>query len=175
MSDKAETSKPNTLHPVNTVTDIQKKVRVLDEKTVTYSAWVKLFHLHARGYDWIYGTLSDKLLDRVLELESTALEAWNRVKALFQNNKGARMAALTTQFVTLQLSAMPDLESYCQKLKSIADQLNDLGRSVNEQALVLQLVRGLPSELDAIGTIINNSIPSWDKACDMLDHEQRRI
>ncbi|XP_076933176.1 uncharacterized protein LOC143598987 [Bidens hawaiensis] len=114
MSDKAETSKPNTLHPVYTVTDIQKKVRALDEKTVTYSAWVKLFHLHARGYDvldhingtlpppktdpsydqwmkidaivlqWIYGTLSDKLLDRVLEHESTALEAWNRVKACFK-------------------------------------------------------------------------------------------
>ncbi|XP_022003294.1 uncharacterized protein LOC110900732 [Helianthus annuus] len=120
MGDKIESStkQPQSapLHPVYTVTDIQKKVRVLDGSKVTYSAWVKLFQLHARGYEvldhitkepppkedptyeqwakidaivlqWIYCTLSEDYLLRVLEAESTALEAWNRVKAIFLNNK----------------------------------------------------------------------------------------
>lgn len=77
------------LHPIYTVSNIQHKVRILDGSKVTYSAWVKLFQLHARGYrvvhhidgtpppaktdqtyahwakinahvlQWIYGTVSD--------------------------------------------------------------------------------------------------------------------
>ncbi|XP_074298644.1 uncharacterized protein LOC141629564 [Silene latifolia] len=97
-------SKP-TLHPVYTVTNIQHKVRVLDGAKVSYASWVNLFTLRARGYKvlnhiddtpappktdpqhdswceidahvlkWIYGTMSDELLPRVLEPESTAQEA----------------------------------------------------------------------------------------------------
>ncbi|XP_021996404.1 uncharacterized protein LOC110893617 [Helianthus annuus] len=147
MSDKdtdtSNTAKPPvTLHPVYTVTDIQKKVRILDGTKVMYSAWVELFNLHARGYEvldhitseppakddpsyaqwmkidaivlqWIYSTLSEEYLLRVLEEPSTALQVWNRVKAIFHNNKGPRCAALQTRFVILKLSSMPSLEAYC--------------------------------------------------------------
>ncbi|XP_076886284.1 uncharacterized protein LOC143536099 [Bidens hawaiensis] len=105
--------KPTTLHPVYTVTNIQNKVHVLDGKTFTYSSWVKLFKLHAKGYkvmshingtdppaatdpafaawseidaivlQWIYGTLHVDILNRVLEAESTAYEAWQRLAAIF--------------------------------------------------------------------------------------------
>lgn len=71
---------------------------------------------------------------RVLKLESTTLEAWNRVKYLFQNNKGARLAAIQQQFNNLKLSDMPDLESYCQKLKELGDQLRDLGNPVTKES-----------------------------------------
>ncbi|XP_022024034.1 uncharacterized protein LOC110924319 [Helianthus annuus] len=122
MADKAEastntTKPPVPLHPVFTVTDIMKQVRILDGINVTYSAWVKLFKLYARGYEvivhintepppeddptyarwikidavmlqWIYSTLSEDYLLRVLEEPSTTLQAWNWVKDLFHNNKG---------------------------------------------------------------------------------------
>ncbi|XP_022014316.1 uncharacterized protein LOC110913804 [Helianthus annuus] len=167
MGDKVESSlakQQNPLHPVYTVTDIQKKIRVLDGSKVTYSAWVKLFQLHARGYEvldhitsepppetdptydqwkkidaivlqWIYSTLSDEYLLRVLESDSTALQAWNRVKAIFHNNKGPRCAALQTKFVNLKLSACASLEAYCQTLRDLAAQLDDVGSPVNEQSL----------------------------------------
>ncbi|XP_022003988.1 uncharacterized protein LOC110901469 [Helianthus annuus] len=202
-SDSTTTNQPIPLHPVYTVTDIQKKVRMLDGSKVTYSAWVKLFHLHARGYEvldhitsepppkddpnhaqwmkidaivlqWIYSTLSEDYLLRVLESESTALQAWNRVKAIFHNNKGPRCAALQTKFVNLKLSACPSLEAYCQTLRDLAAQLDDVGSPVNEQSLVLQLVRGLPREYDTIGSIINREIPSWNEACEMLRGDQER-
>ncbi|KAL9231223.1 hypothetical protein vseg_006477 [Gypsophila vaccaria] len=96
------------IHPVYTVTDITRKVRVLDGTKVSYASWVSLFTLHARGYkvldhidgtpppaptdptfaawleidahvlQWIYGTLSDEYLPRVLDTEnnSTAQQAW---------------------------------------------------------------------------------------------------
>ncbi|KAI3725566.1 hypothetical protein L1987_65356 [Smallanthus sonchifolius] len=192
------------LHPVYTVTDIQKKVRVLDGIKVSYSSWVKLFHLHARGYkvldhidgtkppaqddptheswteidaivlQWIYGTLSDELLVRVLVPDSTALDAWNRIKNLFLNNKGSRAAALEHSFTNLKLTAMPSLDAYCQKLKELADQLSDVDSPVSDSRLVLQLVRGLPREFDNIGTYLNQSMPTWETACSMLQLEAQR-
>ena len=53
MSEKLEASSTvvaKTLHPVYTVANIQHKVRVLDGLKVSYSSWVKLFQLHAKGY-----------------------------------------------------------------------------------------------------------------------------
>ena len=117
MSDKENANKANPRHHVYTVTNIQNKVRILDGTKVTYSTWVKLFQLHARGYKvlghidgmkplektdpkyeawveidsivhrWIYNTLSEDLMSKVLEEECTSLEAWNRIKSIFLNNK----------------------------------------------------------------------------------------
>ncbi|KAJ0530331.1 hypothetical protein HanHA89_Chr10g0388581 [Helianthus annuus] len=209
MNDKTDNTNTNTttqtapLHPVYTVIDITKKVRVLDGSTVTYSAWVKLFNLHARGYEvldhitaeppskedptyalwmkidavvlqWIYSTLSADYLLRVLEEPSTALQDWNRVKNIFHNNKGPRCAALQSRFVNLKLSSVSSLEAYCQTLRDLAAQLDDVGSPVNEQTLVLQLVRGLPREYDTISSIINLELPSWNEACEMLRGDMER-
>ncbi|XP_074296691.1 uncharacterized protein LOC141627145 [Silene latifolia] len=170
-------SKSN-LHPVFTVTNIQNKVRVLDGTKVTYATWVRLFRLHAEGYDvldhidetpapaktdasygawkkidahvlqWIYGTLSDELLPRVLEDESTARAAWLRVQYIFNNNKGARAAALESEFNSLRLESMPSLEAYCTRLRELAGMLKDVDAAVTDRRLVIQLVRGLPRYSD---------------------------
>ncbi|XP_074318428.1 uncharacterized protein LOC141655238 [Silene latifolia] len=192
------------LHPVYSVTNIQHKVRVLDGVKVPYSSWVKLFKLHARGYkvfhhidgtrkpsetdstyeewceidshvlQWIYGTLNDDLLSRVLEDESTAYEAWIRVKNIFTNNKGARAVALEAEFSSLKLESMPSLEAYCQRLKEIASQLKDVDAAVTDQRLVLQLVRGLTTGYDTTAAYINQTLPTFDNAVSMLELEQRR-
>ena len=94
MADKPETR--SSLHPAYTVTNIQQRIRVLDSVKLSYHSWVRLFRLLAEGFDvldhidgtpapieiddeypawkkldaivlqWIYGTLSDDLFDRVL-------------------------------------------------------------------------------------------------------------
>ncbi|KAL4574806.1 hypothetical protein LXL04_021644 [Taraxacum kok-saghyz] len=196
-------AKPS-LHPVYTVTNIQTKVRVLDGVKVTYSSWVKLFKLHARGYkvsdhidgtpapattspdyaqwgeidaivlQWIYGSISDDILSRVLGDDTTAHQAWERVKNLFLNNKGSRAAALEHEFTTLTLRSMNSLEDYCQKLKDLADQLKDVDSPVSENRLVLQLVRGFPSEFDTTAAYINQTLPDWNTAQSMLQLERNR-
>ncbi|XP_074300210.1 uncharacterized protein LOC141631439 [Silene latifolia] len=155
------------LHPVFTVTNIQHKVRVLDGTKVTYASWVRLIKLHVRGYkvlshidgtpapaetdasyelwcevdahvlQWIYGTLSDDLLPRVLEDESTARAAWVRVENIFNNNKGARAAALESEFNALCLGNMPSLEAYCQGLRELVGMLKDVDAPVTERRLVI--------------------------------------
>lgn len=54
---------------------------------------------------------------------------------------------------------MPSLKDYCQRLKDLSDQLNDVDCSVKDKQLVLQLVRGLPTEYDPVGAYINQTLP----------------
>ncbi|XP_076920853.1 uncharacterized protein LOC143582100 [Bidens hawaiensis] len=136
----------------------------------SYEEWYKI---NAIVLQWIYETLEDDLLVRILVPESTALQAWNHLKEIFLNNKGARAAALELEFKNLTLKSMPSLEAYCQKQKTLGDQLTDVDCPVNDTRLVLQLVHGLPTEYDAVGSIINQTFPTWEEACHMLHSEQQ--
>lgn len=180
------TNDPKPLHPVYSVANIQNKIRTLDGVKVTYSSWVKLFKLHAHGYDvlkhtdgstppvktdatyeswskidaivlqWIYGSLSDELLARVLDTDATTQQAWNRIQDIFLNNKSSRAAALEHQFINLTLASCSSMDEYQQKLKDLTEQLNDVDHTVPESPLVLQMVRGLPQEYDTVASIIQN-------------------
>nr|XP_043625600.1 uncharacterized protein LOC122597025 [Erigeron canadensis] len=204
--DKIETSgsNPHSLHPVYTVTNIQHKVRVLDGSKVTYSSWVKLFQLNARGYkvldhidgslppeetdpnmtswleidaivlQWIYSTVSDDLLVRILETESTALEAWNRLEKKFLNNKGPRAAALEKAFTNLTLKSMSSLRDYCQKPREISALLADVDQPVSDNRLIIQHVSGLPPEYDVVAAQLHKDLPPWEEAINLLDAEERR-
>ncbi|XP_035845187.1 uncharacterized protein LOC110933263 [Helianthus annuus] len=120
---------------------------------------------------WIYGTLSDDLLAKVLQPQSTAHQAWTRIEGIFLNNKGARAATLEEEFTNLTLQSVSSLEAYFQRLKENSDQLAAVDCPVTEKRLVLKLVRGLPTEYDMTGALINQTLPSWSEACDMLLRE----
>ncbi|KAL9239242.1 hypothetical protein vseg_013582 [Gypsophila vaccaria] len=192
------------LHPVYTVTNIQHKVRVLYGVKVSYATWVNLFTLHAREYkllnhiddtpaptntdpsyeawceidayvlQWIYDTLSDELLPRVLEPDSTAQAAWNRVKNIFLISKDARAASLESEFHKLKLSNFPSFDAYFQRLRELSGQLKDVDAEVTDQRLVLQLVRGLPKEYDTVVAYINQTMPTFGTARSMIELENHR-
>ncbi|XP_076928415.1 uncharacterized protein LOC143592364 [Bidens hawaiensis] len=197
--------KSQSLHPVYTVTNIQNKVRVLDGIEVSYPTWVKLFMLHATGYNvvdhidgspapekntpeygswkkidavvlqWIYSTFSNDLLVRVLEDQSTAYEAWIRVKTLFLNNKGPRAMALQHELTNITLASMPNLEAYCQKIRELSDQLAAVDCPLSNTQRILHLVNGLPREYDTTASILNQNLPPWEQAVEQLQAEARRI
>ncbi|XP_074266400.1 uncharacterized protein LOC141589667 [Silene latifolia] len=204
VDDENSTSQKPSLHTVYTVTNIQNKVCVLDGAKVSYASWVNLFTLHGRGYkvlnhiddtpspaktdplydawyeidahvlQWIYGTMSDDLLPRILEPDSTAQEAWNRVNDIFLNNKGARAASLENEFHTLKLGKFPSFDAYCQRLRGLSGQLKDVGAAISDQRLVLQLVRGLPKEYDTVAAYINQTMPNFETVCSMIELENHR-
>lgn len=67
------------IHPVYTVTNIQNKVRILDGTKVTYTSWVRLFKLHARGYkvlSHIDGTTTPP------KETDPSYEAWSEIDAI---------------------------------------------------------------------------------------------
>ncbi|XP_076955203.1 uncharacterized protein LOC143629945 [Bidens hawaiensis] len=201
-SSSSSTNTPHTdkqpLHPAYTVTNINNKIRTLDGKKVKYSAWVKLFKLHARAYkvlhhidgtdapakidptffvwseidalilQWIYSTLSDVLLARVLDIEITARAAWTKIQEIFLNNKQARSVTLETKFTYTTLSSCASFDEYCQTLRYLAEQLADVDQPVSESRLVIQMICGLLVEFDTIAAIINEKKPTWITARGIL-------
>ncbi|XP_021990826.1 uncharacterized protein LOC110887555 [Helianthus annuus] len=190
-----------SLHPAYSVSNIQSKIRTLDGTKVSYTSWVKLFKFHAIAYkvlnhidgsphpkttdpeheawkeldalvsQWNYSTLSDDLLTRVLDTDATAHDTWLKLEKIFLSNKQAKAAALETRFVNLTLASCSSVDDYCQQLKELANQLADVDKPVNDQRLVLQLVRGHSPEFDTTAQLIHSQKADWDLARTMLHDE----
>ncbi|XP_022019534.1 uncharacterized protein LOC110919570 [Helianthus annuus] len=139
-----------------------------DSADLQYQSWKELDALVSQ---WIYSTISDDLLTRVLDTDATARTTWLKLEKIFLSNKQAKVVALESRFVNLTLEQCNSVDDYCQQLKSLADQLQDVDQSVTESRLVLKLVCGLPSEFDTTTALINNQKADWDLARSMLHDE----
>ncbi|GKC38125.1 hypothetical protein Tco_1050509 [Tanacetum coccineum] len=81
---------------------------------------------------WIILTLSPSLQRRFIKINpKTALSAWEKVEALFQENKRIRTVALKGELRMIQMDNLT-AEEYFSKIDSIITLLNDLGSDVNE-------------------------------------------
>ncbi|KAJ0570713.1 hypothetical protein HanHA300_Chr05g0181261 [Helianthus annuus] len=72
------------------------------------------------------------------------------------------------------MASCSSMNEYFQRMKDLAEQLNDVGHPVSESRLVLQMVTGLPQEYDTVASFITQADKSWDDAREMIDREQRR-
>ncbi|RAL45463.1 hypothetical protein DM860_014852 [Cuscuta australis] len=97
---------------------------------------------------WILSTITDEVSDLVISTTTTAAELWRVIHALFHDNKHARAMQLEHQFRTTIKGSMT-MATYCQTLRNIADWLDDVDAPVSESQLVLQMLRGLPDDLQA--------------------------
>ncbi|XP_021740100.1 heavy metal-associated isoprenylated plant protein 6-like [Chenopodium quinoa] len=102
------------------------------------------------------------------------MEAWNRLRDIFQDNENSRAVALEQEFSTTLMEDFPNASSYCQRLKSLADQLKNVGALVSNSRMVLQLVGGLAKAYGGVGTLIrqSNPLPPFYKARSMLILEE---
>lgn len=104
----------------------------MDIETVQYSNLTELFENHALTYNvhahintailrptdlddsmwrrldgavkqWIYYTISTDLLQTILTKGSTALETWNRLQDIFQDNKKSRVIYLENIFTSISI------------------------------------------------------------------------
>ncbi|XP_019238366.1 PREDICTED: keratin, type I cytoskeletal 9-like [Nicotiana attenuata] len=115
--------------------------------------------LDATVLSWIYATISNDLLHTIIEPDATAMEAWNRLRDIFQDNKNSRVVTLEAEFSTTKMENFPNASAYCQRLKSLADQLKNVGAPVSDSRLVTQLVSGLTRAYRGVGTVIRQSDP----------------
>ncbi|XP_056698303.1 uncharacterized protein [Spinacia oleracea] len=53
---------------------------------------------------WIYGTISNDILNTIIEQEDKAADAWKRLEDLFQDNKAARAIHLERVFLMSMLT-----------------------------------------------------------------------
>ncbi|XP_076905708.1 uncharacterized protein LOC143561533 [Bidens hawaiensis] len=108
---------------------------------------------------WIYGTISQDLLNTILKKDTTAHAAWTALESLFNDNKATRAVYLKTKFANTRLDNFANMHAYCQELKVISDQLANVDAPVTEEDLVIQLVTGLNEQYEGIGMIIQNTVP----------------
>ncbi|CAL9219800.1 unnamed protein product [Arabidopsis halleri] len=68
---------------------------------------------------WIYGTISESILDTVLKKNATARDLWLSIERLFRDNKEARALQLENDLRTMVIGDL-SVHDYCAKLKTTA-------------------------------------------------------
>ncbi|XP_071715035.1 uncharacterized protein [Rutidosis leptorrhynchoides] len=94
----------------------------------------------------------------------------------FSRHKNTRALYLQRQFTNIKLDNFPNVTAYYQELKSISDQLGNVGDKVSDPRMVLQLITGLNANFDTIGTQLSyiTPLPSIYQARSMLLLEESR-
>ncbi|XP_060202422.1 uncharacterized protein LOC132630838 [Lycium barbarum] len=140
------------------------------EKIAAKALWERLDDIVRK---WIYGKISNDLLNTIIHLEDTAAEAWNCLVHLFQDNKSARALALDAKFTNTKLVNFPNMKAYYTRLKVLADNLANVGHKVSDERLVLRLLRGLSEEYKHFRTMVQHRtpLPSFEVVRSMLDLE----
>nr|XP_051207432.1 uncharacterized protein LOC127323307 [Lolium perenne] len=107
---------------------------------------------------WLYGSISDEILDIIMAEDQTAQEAWALITNLFLDNQMTRAVYLEAEFRAVVQGDL-SITAYCHRLKSLSDALRDVGTPVTDQALVLNCLRGLNPRFADITTIVTMQSP----------------
>ncbi|XP_071704542.1 uncharacterized protein [Rutidosis leptorrhynchoides] len=136
-----------TYDKVYTVTSISHLIPIkLDLSKLNYPHWSKLFSVHYEGFEvgkfittaptpeelasatwrksdavvqtWIYSTISESLLERLLNSNSTsAFQAWSFLQKIFQDNKRSKTLELTAELCNVTIGDQTVEESFIQSTK----------------------------------------------------------
>lgn len=106
----------------------------------------------------LYASVSEDILGIIMTPNALARAVWTSIQNLFQDNKQARALNLEAEFRNLAQGDM-SIMLYAQKLKSYADALADIGQPVNDETLVLTLLRGLSENYRPMATVIKTKDP----------------
>ncbi|XP_074292099.1 uncharacterized protein LOC141618946 [Silene latifolia] len=142
-----------------------------DDSVPDLKQWTRL---DAIVKQWIFTTISQDLLLTILQPGATAKTLWDRIHDLFRDNKHTRAVSLERQFSSTKIDNFSNASAYCQALKTIADQLVNVGSPVSNDRLVLQLVAGLNEGYKGVATIIQHRdpLPEFYTARSMLILEE---
>jgi len=87
---------------------------------------------------------------------STAKEAWDALKNIFEARNNARLLQLMHELRNLKKGGDENIIKYTSHAKGIRQELAMLGNQVDENTLVLQVLSGLHAEYDMIRTVLEN-------------------
>ncbi|XP_066358175.1 uncharacterized protein [Miscanthus floridulus] len=118
---------------------------------------------------WLYGTIVNDLVDVVMERGATARATWLTIETQFLGNRETRALYLDAQFRNFVQGDL-SITDYCWCFKSMVDVLGDLGETVFDRTLVLNIICGLNEKFASVGHDIRRSrpLPSFLEARDYL-------
>ncbi|XP_071680476.1 uncharacterized protein [Lolium perenne] len=125
---------------------------------------------------WLYGSISDEILDIIMGEEQTAQEAWLLITNLFLDNQMTRAVHLDAEFRAMVQGDL-SITAYCHRLKALSDALRDVGSPVTDQVLVLNCLRGLNPRFADITTIVTmqNPLPSFAQTRSLLTLRETQL
>lgn len=134
-------------------------------------------HLDAIVLQWIYGTIFTDFLHTIIEGNYTAKLAWDRLFDIFFDNKNSRALYLEQEFSRGTMEQFPDAPSYCQHIKSLSDQLSNVGALVSNERMVHQFVSDLSDAYATVGSQLRHSdtLPHFYKARSMTVLEETTL
>lgn len=81
---------------------------------------------------------------------STAFEAWEALRKIFEPRSRPRILQLKKQIVSIQLESEESMTSYLNRLKTCSDSLKEAGHEVRDDDLVYAMLSGLPESYEGI-------------------------
>ncbi|XP_055831120.1 uncharacterized protein LOC129900220 [Solanum dulcamara] len=102
------------------------------------------------------------------------MEAWNCLRDIFHDNKHSRAVTLEYDFIYVNITDFSNVSTYCQHLKSLADQLKNIGSLVANDRLVLPLISRFTEPYQGVATLISQRdlLPQFYQARSMLTLEK---
>jgi hypothetical protein len=155
-------------------TDEKEKAAYEKTKAEDLALWKRL---DAVVLQWIYATVSSDILTSILVDDDSAEHAWKSVADLFHDNKNSRAMYLNKEFTNTNLADFSTTNAYCNRLKSLADQLANVGDPVNDHSMVLKMLQGLTEQYSNFVTVMQNkkTLPTFATARSKLALEETTL
>ena len=106
---------------------------------------------------WLHSTISADLAEAVMGRDGSARAAWLAIEAQFLGNRETHALHLDAQFRHFCQGDL-SITDYC-RIKSMADDLADLGEPVTDRTLVLNVIRNLNENFTDIGRHLRRERP----------------
>uniref|UniRef100_A0A5K0WJW0 Retrotransposon Copia-like N-terminal domain-containing protein n=1 Tax=Nymphaea colorata TaxID=210225 RepID=A0A5K0WJW0_9MAGN len=130
--------------------------------------WKKLDRL-LRG--WITGTLTEDVLGLVVGLETTQ-QVWKTLEEAYALDSQERECCLLQKLHTHKKKNM-NISDYIQIFKSTCDELQAIGKSVNDHTKVFLLLNGLGSKYESfITSMLKPPISSYKEVVPLLQSHE---
>ncbi|XP_050896725.1 uncharacterized protein LOC127103515 [Lathyrus oleraceus] len=123
----------------------------------------------------MYATVSQDILQSILVVDDTAEECWKRIAAMFHDdNKYSHVVQLENQFSNTNLEDFPSTKAYCNRLKTLSDQLVNVDSPVTNTRLVLKMISGLTDAYAGFVTYIqqHDFLPTFTTSRSRLELEE---
>ncbi|XP_020171947.1 uncharacterized protein [Aegilops tauschii subsp. strangulata] len=124
---------------------------------------------------WFFTTISKDLFHTVVSAGDDARTLWVKLNDLFTDKKLQRRVFLQQEFFDCHQDEQ-SIDDYCRRLKTLADELRDIGAKVDDDLLLSTLTVGLNEDFgNAASNLTLMPEPSFPKFVVYLRLEERRM
>ncbi|GKC00478.1 WRKY family transcription factor, partial [Tanacetum coccineum] len=145
----------------------------LDAPTTTETSNSTIDPLHESNDSlvvmWMYSTISPKLVEMVVDDDTSSHGVWKRLTDLFQNNKDARVTQLDNEIRNMAIGSL-SVTDFFQEIKSKAYLLSNLDSPVKDTSLATYAVNGIQSKYSDAARVIRlrEKSPTFDELWSMM-------